>query len=198
MTENISRRALIQSICGGLGSVGLTALLGEQTASAAAMGHYGGPHLPAKAKNIIFLFMAGGPSQIDMFDPKPALLKHKGERPDSVNLRTERQTGGLLPSSFVFKPAGKCGTEMSELVPQLATVADDLCVIRSMYTCSPIARRSAPGCRTAWVLKTRTCLRSSCSSPAAAAAIPRSGAPASCPPNTRAWPSTIPKPCPRR
>ncbi len=137
MIDRLSRRSLVQSICGGLGSLGLSAILGEQSAEAAAMGHYGGPQLPAKAKNIIFLFMAGGPSQIDMFDPKPALAKHAGERPDSVNLRTERQTGGLLPSTFQFAPAGKSGIQMSELVPQLATVADDLCVIRSMYTFNP-------------------------------------------------------------
>ena len=68
--------------------------------SAATIGRYTGPRLPAKAKHVIFLFMAGGPSQVDMFDPKPALLKYQGQRPDSVDLRTERQTGGLLPSPF--------------------------------------------------------------------------------------------------
>ncbi len=137
MIEALSRRRMIQSLCGGLGSVGLTALLSEQTASAAAVSHYGGPHLPVKAKNIIFLFMAGGPSQIDLFDPKPDLIKHQGERPDAVNLRTERQTGGLLPSPFEFKKAGKSGVELSELLPRMASVIDDVCVIRSMYTFNP-------------------------------------------------------------
>jgi hypothetical protein len=81
--------------------------------------------------------MAGGPSQIDMFDPKPDLAKHAGERPDSVNLRTERQTGGLLPSPFEYKKSGKSGIEVSELLPQMSTVIDDVCVIRSMYTFNP-------------------------------------------------------------
>src|SRR5262245_26637460 len=137
MMEKLSRRHMIQSLCGGLGSVGLSAILGQQTASAAAIGRYGGPKLPARAKQVIFLFMAGGPSQIDTFDPKPILLKHQGERPDSVNLRTERQTGGLLPSPFVFEKRGKSGVEVSELLPQLSSVIDHVCVIRSMYTFNP-------------------------------------------------------------
>ena len=137
MIDRLTRRGMIQSLCGGLGAVGLTALLGEGQASAAAIGHYSGPHMPAKAKNVIFLFMAGGPSQLDMFDPKPTLLTHQGQRPDSVNLRTERQTGGLLPSPFEFKKRGNSGIEVSELLPQLSTVIDDICVIRSMYTFNP-------------------------------------------------------------
>src|SRR5947207_3022289 len=137
MMERLSRRCMIQSLCGGLGSVGLSALLGEKQASAAIAGHYAGPNLPAKAKQVIFLFMAGGPSQIDMFDPKPSLVKYQGQRPDSVNLRTERQTGGLLPSPFVFKKRGRSGVEVSELLPQLGSVIDDICVIRSMYTFNP-------------------------------------------------------------
>jgi hypothetical protein len=137
MTEMLSRRHMIQSLCGGLGSVGLSAILGQQTASAAALGRYAGPKLPAKAKQVIFLFMAGGPSQIDTFDPKPSLLEYQGQRPDSVNLRTERQTGGLLPSPFVFRKRGKSGVDVSELLPQLSTVIDDVCVIRSMYTFNP-------------------------------------------------------------
>jgi hypothetical protein len=81
--------------------------------------------------------MAGGPSQIDMFDPKPQLVKFEGQRPDSVNLRTERQTGGLLPSTFQFAKHGQSGVEVSELCPQLASVIDEVCVIRSMYTFNP-------------------------------------------------------------
>jgi hypothetical protein len=137
MKYDLSRRGMIQQLCGGLGAVGLTALLGERQAEAAIPGHYAGPHLPAKAKNIIFLFMAGGPSQIDLFDPKPNLAKYEGQRPNSVDLRTERQTGGLLPSPFQFKKAGRSGVEVSELLPQTSTVIDDLCVIRSMYTFNP-------------------------------------------------------------
>src|SRR5215208_1976461 len=107
MTNLLSRRAMIESLCGGLGSVGLTAMLSGQPARAAGSGHYTGPRLPVKAKHVIFLFMTGGPSQVDMFDPKPALLKYQGQRPNSVNLRTERTTGGLLPSPFEYKQYGR-------------------------------------------------------------------------------------------
>ncbi len=137
MIEKLSRRAMIQSLCGGLGSVGLTGLLAGRQACAAPLGHYPGARLPVKAKHVICLFMTGGPSQVDMFDPKPALLKYQGQRPNAVDLRTERQTGGLLPSPFEYKPRGKSGVEISELLPQLSTVIDDVCVIRSMYTFNP-------------------------------------------------------------
>jgi hypothetical protein len=96
-----------------------------------------GPHFAPKARHVIFLFMTGGPSHMDMFDPKPDLLKYQGQRPDSVDLRTERMTGGLLPSPFEFKKHGRSGTEVSELLPGLAGTVDDMCVIRSMYTFNP-------------------------------------------------------------
>src|SRR5687767_11648095 len=114
MTNRLSRRALIQSLCGGLGSVGLAGIFNEPAAGATP-GRYTGPQIPRKAKRVISLFMAGGPSQVDMFDPKPALLKFEGQRPNSVDLRTERQTGGLLPSPFAFTKHGQSGVEVSEL-----------------------------------------------------------------------------------
>jgi hypothetical protein len=86
---------------------------------------------------VIALWLTGGPSQVDLFDPKPALVKYQGQRPGTVDLRTERQTGGLLPSPFEFQKRGRCGMEISNIIPQLATVADDLCVIRSMYSFNP-------------------------------------------------------------
>lgn len=96
-----------------------------------------GPHFAPRAKHIIFLFMTGGPSHMDLFDPKPALRTHAGERPESVDLRTERMTGGLLPSPFEFQRRGESGIAVSELLPNLGAVVDDLCVIRSMYTFNP-------------------------------------------------------------
>src|SRR5437764_11404974 len=93
----------------------------------------GKPHFAPRAKHNILLFLPGGPSQVDLFDPKPALKKYAGQRPDSVNLRTERTTGGLLPSPFTFKKHGRAGIEISELLPNLAAIADDLCVVRSLY-----------------------------------------------------------------
>src|ERR1700678_600241 len=92
--DQLTRRGMIQSLCGGLGAVGLSALLGAQAASAAtAVGHYAGPRLPGRAKQVIFLFMAGGPSQLDMFDNKPMLFQRQGQPPGSRDPRTQRQNG---------------------------------------------------------------------------------------------------------
>jgi len=139
-----SRRAFVQSLSAGLGSVALSTLLAEQTARAAATGAAAASpsvippaQFAPRAKHNIVLFMPGGPSQMDMFDPKPALEKYAGQRPSSVNLRTERTTGGLLPSPFKFKKHGRAGIDVSELLPRLAELADDLCVVRSMYTFNP-------------------------------------------------------------
>ena len=96
-----------------------------------------GPDFAPKAKHLIVLFLTGGPSQLDMFDPKPALKKYAGQRPPSVDIRTERVTGGLLPSAFEFSKHGQSGIEVSELLPNLAGVVDELCIVRSMYTFNP-------------------------------------------------------------
>ena len=89
------------------------------------------------AKHVIFLFMTGGPSHMDLFDPKPALQKFAGQRPKTVNLRTERVTKGILASPFKFHRSGKSGVEVSELLPKLGEGIDDICVVRSMYTFNP-------------------------------------------------------------
>jgi hypothetical protein len=160
MIKDISRREWVQTLCGGLGSIGLAGMLAQQQAQAAVPGHYAGPHMAAKAKHVIFLFMTGGPSQLDMFDPKPLLLKHQGERPNAVNLRTERVTGGLMPSPFGFKKHGKNGTDVSELLPQIASVIDDVCVMKSMYTLNPTHGPARNLIHAGTVLGTRPCLGS--------------------------------------
>ncbi len=132
-----SRRDLIQSAFGGLGTLGLSAVLGSDNAKAAMLGHYTGQRTAGKAKRVISLFLAGGPSQVDMFDPKPLLVKFQGQRPGTVELRTERQTGGLMPTPFKFGNCGKSGVLVSEILPKLGGVIDDICVIRSMYTFNP-------------------------------------------------------------
>ena len=133
--QPISRRAFIRSLSAGLGSIGLAGTFaGEAHASTWPVGR---PHFAPRAKANIVLFLPGGPSQVDLFDPKPALQKFAGQRPDSVNLRTERTTGGLYPSPFKFARHGKSGLQISELLPQLANIADDLCIVRSMYTFNP-------------------------------------------------------------
>lgn len=95
------------------------------------------PHFPPKAKHVIFLFLNGGPSQVDTFDPKPMLDKYSGKPMPSGNLKTERKTGNLLKSPFEFHRCGQSGIEVSEIFPKLGARIDDCCVIRSMYTDRP-------------------------------------------------------------
>jgi hypothetical protein len=95
------------------------------------------PHFPAKAKHVIFLFLNGGPSQVDTFDPKPMLDKYSGKPMPSGNLKTERKTGNLLKSPFEFHRCGQSGIEVSEIFPKLGARIDECCVIRSMYTDRP-------------------------------------------------------------
>ena len=90
-----------------------------------------------KAKHIIFLFMNGGLSQVDSFDPKPALDKYHGQPMPGDHISTERKTGALMRSPFKFKKYGQVGMEVSELFPHVGECADDICFIRSMYTDIP-------------------------------------------------------------
>lgn len=123
----LSRRQMLGSLGAGFGTLALADLLqAEQPKPRAAV-----------AKHVIFLFMAGGPSHIDMFDPKPALKQFEGQRPAGASLRTERVTGGLLPAPWEFRPGGKSGLLISDLVPNLRACADDLCLVRSMVGGNP-------------------------------------------------------------
>jgi hypothetical protein len=137
--STLSRRSFLRSLGAGLGSVGLLGVMAdESTGAALSLARPTlGPHFSPRAKHNIVLFMPGGPSHLDLFDPKPALQKCEGQRPTSVYVRTERTTGGLLPSPFAFRKHGQSGIELSELLPNLATVADELCIVRSMYTFNP-------------------------------------------------------------
>ena len=137
------------------GLAGAFAGLSRGEVHAAGLGNYAGPALPAKAKHVIMIYLNGGPSQIDMFDPKPALFKYAGQRPSAVDLRTERVTAGLMPSPFEFKRHGRNGVEISELLPQLASVVDEMCVIRSMYTFNPTHTPARALLHTGSVLATR-------------------------------------------
>ncbi len=154
MRAHLSRREMLTRLGGGFGSVALADLL-TRPAGAAVPGLYAGPKMPGRAKHVIMLFLAGGPSHVDMFDPKPALEKYAGQRPSSTNLRTERETGGLLPSPFKFQQHGKGGVEVSELLPQLASVIDEVCVIRSMYTFNPTHTPARSLFHTGSILATR-------------------------------------------
>jgi hypothetical protein len=141
MTEffPMTRRDLLTRTGTGLGMLGLAALLAEQDARAATSSPLAPkkPHFEPKAKRVIHLFMNGGPSQVDTFDPKPMLTKHNGKKPEAAGLKTERRTGGLMMSPFKFTKHGKSGLEISDLFPEIAKHADKLCVVRSMHTNVP-------------------------------------------------------------
>ncbi|MFM7112002.1 MAG: DUF1501 domain-containing protein, partial [Planctomycetota bacterium] len=128
---SISRRGAVQALGGGLGVLGLADALRAATVTDKA------PHFAPRAKRVIHLFMNGGPFQCDLFDPKPALNKFAGKKPPGADLRTERPTGALMAVPFKFSRHGKSGLEMSDLLPNTARLADDICVIRSMHTDNP-------------------------------------------------------------
>src|SRR6187549_2225518 len=129
----ISRREALARLGGGLGMLGLASAL--QSAGDGSI--VGAPHFPPRAKRVIHLFMNGGPFGPDFFDPKPALTKFSGQRPEGADLRTERLTGGLLASPYAYAQHGQSGLPVSELLPKLARHADDLCFLRSCHTDNP-------------------------------------------------------------
>ena len=128
----LSRRTVISRLAGGFGSLGLASAMGSQTSLPPGMAHA----FP-KAKRVIHLFMNGGPFGPDFFDPKPSLTKYAGQRPAGADLRTERPTGGLMAVPYEYARHGRSGLEISNLLPHLARHADDLCVLRSVYTDNP-------------------------------------------------------------
>jgi hypothetical protein len=147
----LSRREMLCRIGGGFGALALTSMLGEATAlaadkpaagkPAAAGGGYTlspkPPHFQARAKRVIFLFMNGGPSHVDTFDPKPSLAKYAGQSPDGIKINGKKNPGQLMASPFSYQKYGKSGIEVSELYPEVGRCIDDICVIRSMYTDNP-------------------------------------------------------------
>ena len=136
-----TRRQMLARTGTGLGLLGLAGVLadnGELAAAPAALDPLAPKpaHFAPRAKHVIHLFMNGGPSQVDTFDPKPALAKYAGKPlPDAK--KTERRTGNAFPSPFKFHKCGQSGLEISEIYPELGKVADELCVIRSMHTDVP-------------------------------------------------------------
>ncbi|MDP7048730.1 MAG: DUF1501 domain-containing protein, partial [Verrucomicrobiota bacterium] len=95
-----------------------------------------GPHFAPRAKRVIFLFMNGGPSHVDTFDPKPALKKHENTQPTG-KIYKKPNSSGFMPSPFKFRPHGQSGIEVSESLPHISQIIDECCVIRSMYTDVP-------------------------------------------------------------
>src|SRR5437016_8849238 len=138
---SIDRRAFLQGSGLGFGRLALAYVLGNELSQAAPTANplaAKAPPLPATAKNVIFLFMHGGPSHLDTFDPKPLLAKLQGQPvPDSfgtVQLQFSKfKEVPLLASRRSFKKYGKAGVEISDLFPNVARHADDLAVIRSCH-----------------------------------------------------------------
>ncbi len=142
-----NRRLFLERTAAGFGSLALAHLMASEGLTAAVPNgngvvnplHPRGPHFPATAKRVIFLYMSGGPSQIDLLDPKPALKKWHGQQlPVSLrkNLKQAflKPTATLMGSPREFKPHGQCGTEFSDYLPYTAAHADDICLIRTMQT----------------------------------------------------------------
>ncbi|MEY4881581.1 MAG: hypothetical protein RLZ87_1010 [Armatimonadota bacterium] len=139
----LTRREMLGRMGNGFATLGLMSVLGgsafaSQTKSSASSNPLlpRKPHFPGKAKRVIFLFMNGGPSQVDTFDPKPALIKYNGQVVP-LNLPTERRTGAALASPYQFKKYGQSGIEVSEIFPNVAKHVDDMCIIRSMHADVP-------------------------------------------------------------
>lgn len=134
--STLSRREMLHTFANGFGMLGLAGLFNSTASALPSPGNPMSPralHLAPRAKRIIFLFMSGGPSHVDLFDPKPRLLTETGTPLPFEKPALERtKTGNLLGSPWQFARHGQCGMEISELFPHLATCADDLCVIRSM------------------------------------------------------------------
>jgi uncharacterized protein (DUF1501 family) len=146
LMEVHSRRMFLRDCAGGLGTIGLAHLLGLEGRLTAATNTTRTdvlapkpPHFAPKAKNVIFLFMEGAPSQMDLFDPKPELQKWHGKplpasMTKDLKLAFIKPTATVLGSPFQFSKCGQSGMELSELLPHTSQCADDICLVRSMYS----------------------------------------------------------------
>jgi hypothetical protein len=141
-----NRRQMLKTFANGFGMIGLASLLSHDSFAAPSMTANGWataladpsraanplaarpPMFPAKAKRVIFLFMSGGPSHVDTFDPKPTLAQYNGQPLPFEKPKLERtKTGNLLQSPWKFQKHGQCGTEVSELFPHIASLRRRLC-----------------------------------------------------------------------
>ena len=147
--QGISRRSFFERAVDGLQGAALATLLGKDLYGASVNEEEPrriydltprSPHFPAKAKCVIQLFMNGGPSHVDLFDPKPMLEKHHGEpyfEKIANDVSNPKSAGGLMRSPFKFQQYGQSGTWVSELMPHFAKQVDNVAMIRSMYTIHP-------------------------------------------------------------
>jgi hypothetical protein len=144
----LSRREVLCRIGGGFGALALSTVFAEAGMLSASSSPVPAgsnplaprpPHFPARAKRLIFLFMNGGPSHVDTFDPKPMLKRYSGQPvPESANGGSGRGLNRpLFASPFRFRQYGQSGIEVSDLYPQVGSCIDDICVLRSVYTDNP-------------------------------------------------------------
>src|SRR5437867_1930178 len=143
--DHHNRRRFLQNSACGLGAIALGNLLAKEGRSAPAETPTVNPLAPKSpqfsptAKNVIFLFMSGGPSQLDLFDPKPELQKWHG-KPLPASLTKDLKLAFVKPNAAVmasprqFRPSGQCGTAFSDYLPHIASCADDICLVRSVKT----------------------------------------------------------------
>jgi len=140
--RRVSRRRLFGSAGLGIGSVALSAMMSREAGAGGLPGLAGLPHHPPRAKRVVMLWQGGGPSHVDLFDPKPAMERHKGQDiPDSVRGTTRLSTMSsgyakwpTQPAIKPFRRYGASGIELSELLPNVGALADEICVVRSMHT----------------------------------------------------------------
>lgn len=132
----LGRRELFQRVGGGIAGMALASLLLEEQGLAAPVSGTLSPHIPPRAKAVIQLFQHGGPSHMDLLDPKPELNQRDGQPMPKyfTDLVAISAHGGLLGTPFKFAPAGQSGIPYSEIIPHTASCADDIAVVRSMYT----------------------------------------------------------------
>ncbi len=132
----MSRRDFLARQAGGIGGIALAQLLVSQ-GMGMAKGNMSAsplPHLAPRAKNVIFMFMAGGPSHLDLLDPKPQMRRWDGQPAPKGMVQAATIAGAVMASPRVFTRHGKSGLEFSDLLPHTASIADDLCVVRSLHT----------------------------------------------------------------
>ena len=138
---SLARRRFLQQTGMGFGALALSCLLEKDGLSSLVRGADMTPkrgHFPARAKSVIMLFQNGGASHMDMFDPKPELNRRHGQKASGILARNlSEHKAPFRGSAFQFQPYGESGLPFSEVVPHLGSVADDLCVVRSMYTNDP-------------------------------------------------------------
>ncbi len=136
--DALNRRTFLQHSAHGIGLAALGSMLPDSAMAASTQKYH---HRP-KAKRIIYMFQSGAPSQMDLFDPKPGLLKHRGQDlPDSIRqgqrittMTSGQKTLPIAPSIFEFARHGQSGQWLSELLPHTAKIADDICIVKSMHT----------------------------------------------------------------